>query len=118
MAVVRVIKCVTEPKLTFFPLFICALLHKCKGLLFQPLRPITITLTTGVVAVTLLSLGRCVPPHSSRAAAVSGLFPNLAWLDLVCLFTGTNVSFVLHVIKMSPSFYLLSPSPGPSSKAW
>lgn len=79
----------------FHPIFfICARLHKCKGLLFQPLQPINITLTTQVVAVTLLSSGWCVPPPSqwpsSCSQTVSGLFSHFSRLDLVCPFTGAT----------------------------
>lgn len=85
---------ITEPKPWHFSfyLFICAPLHNCKGLLFQPLQPINITLTTQVVAVTLLlSLGWCVVPPTPRLTVTQQLrsdglrsFPSfgLAWPTL------------------------------------
>lgn len=96
---------ITEPKpwrFSFY-LFICAPLHKCKGLLFQPLQPINITLMTQVVAVTLLlSLGWCVPPppsHSDPAAAVRrSLVFSLIWPGLTYSACLLPVSFILCVI--------------------
>lgn len=115
MAVVQVRKWVIpEPKPWLFFLnsfkFNCALLHKWKGLLFQPLQPINVTLTTQVVAVMSSLLGRCAPPSlwpSSCSQTVSGLFPDLAWLDLVWLFTGAT-RYLYPVCNEDVSSFLLA----------